>query len=36
MIDSVNPLANFLMGITSGFSRQTSTRSDMYYTTVAG
>ena len=36
-IGSVNPLANFLMGITSGFS-QTNINpvNDMYYTTVAG
>jgi len=37
MIGSVNPLANFLMGVTSGFSQANiNPVNDMYYTTVAG
>jgi hypothetical protein len=36
-IGSVNPLANFMMGITSGFSQaNTNPVNDMYYTTAAG
>jgi hypothetical protein len=36
-IGTANPLANFLMGITSGFTQNnTNPIDDMYYTTVAG
>lgn len=36
-IGSVNPLANFLMGVTSGFSQANiNPVTDMYYTTAAG